>query len=338
MVVFAGRLVERQAGRAVVVVGRDAGRLAGGAPAPVAEAEVALQAVLVAEEAHAAGQGQRIGQVERDLAEHRAITVLAVLHGQPDRSRKPGDRLLRREPVDLVVLVDRMLLHLPEQAGHEAQPMLVRRGDAQLVAGLLVTIGRLDELRRIDRAATGRAGEGVGVEVGTDVGAVPGEGVVPEGIVAVVGFRIDIALEMGKGIGQVEIADLALHRQRRLGPAVVGGFGIEVHQFQVAHGRVVTGAAVGLLVLAHDLRGDGPVVVEVDAQRGARAVGVGLVVIVLGQRLVVGGDAGRRIGAGAADVVDIAGVVFFPAHQAHRSALADRDIDHAIDHVADAAA
>ena len=56
----------------------------GAATEAVAIAEEAVQAVVVAEIAHAAGQGQAVGQVEGKLAEHRLVTVLALLCSQPD--------------------------------------------------------------------------------------------------------------------------------------------------------------------------------------------------------------------------------------------------------------
>src|SRR3546814_5434682 len=102
-------------------------------------------------------------------------------------------------------------------------------------------------------------------------------------------------------------------------------------------------AAVGLLDLAHDRRAQRPVVVEVDAEREARAIGVGVVVILLDQSRVgldnvVAGQVDQlvtdklldRIGAAARAIVDIARIVAIPADEAQRRALAARGVDEKI--------
>ena len=221
-----------------------------------------------------------------------------------------------------------MGLLLPEQPGHEAQPIGRWRCDAQFVAGFAVTVLGLDELRRIDE----RAG------VVDEVRAITVERVIPEPVVGVVRRRIHIALEVREGVGQVEIADLAFHRQRGLVPTVVGKFRVEVLDLQVANAGIEARAAVGLLLLAHDRGADRPVLVEIELQRQSRANGIGIVVIFPGEPGVIGGDAGSREGHRAVDVVDITGIVFFPADQTDRRSRAERYVDHALDHMADAAA
>ncbi len=124
------------------------------------------------------------------------------------------------------------------------------------------------------------------------------------------------------GVDQVEIRDLAADGHPRLVPAVLQVFRPEVGDLEVADVGIVGEETVGLLVLAHQGGLERPVVVQVDLQLGAAAVGVDGVVVVLGQHLV--GGAGGGIGAhavddsgrreGAIDVVDVAGVVLLPAH------------------------
>src|SRR4029450_10147944 len=123
---LARRGVER--GRAVradrLAVGRD--------PAPVAEAEEALEAVLGAVMARADRAGELVGEVVRQLAEHRLVMVAAHLLGQPDRVRPAGDGLLRRQAADQVALLDVVVLLLPEQAGDETQALVSWRSKARV--------------------------------------------------------------------------------------------------------------------------------------------------------------------------------------------------------------
>src|SRR6476619_4922421 len=85
---LARRAVERgrPLGADRLAVGRD--------PAPVAEAEEALEAVLGAEVAAPDGARQLVGEVEGQLAANRLVVVPAYLLGQPDRVGPAGDGLL----------------------------------------------------------------------------------------------------------------------------------------------------------------------------------------------------------------------------------------------------
>jgi hypothetical protein len=107
------------------------------------------------------------------------------------------DGKLLGETVDLVALLDVVLLRFPEQPGGETQPVLAGRTQAQFVAVLLVPVLALDVLRRVDEVA------------GVVVRAVGIKRVVPEAVVVVVGVDIVVALEVGIGVGEIEIADLA---------------------------------------------------------------------------------------------------------------------------------
>src|SRR6185312_10625947 len=105
---------------------------------------------------------------------------------------------------------------------------------------------------------------------------------------------------------------------------------------------------VGDRLLPHQRRADRPVVVQVHFQRGACALGVGVVVVLAGASValqqhaggaVVGvadGNAGRRVGTRAGLVVDVARIVFAPTHEANGGTLAERNVDHALDGGADA--
>ena len=196
------------------------------------------------------------------------------------------------------------------------------------MAGLAVTVARLDVLGRIDQVAV----------VVVEIGAVTGQGVVPETVVVVVGFGIDRAVETGEGVGQVEIADLALHRQRRLGEVVVRLLGIEMRDRQIADAGVETGTAVSAHVLGDDARRDRPVLVEVDAQRRTHAVGVRIVVILFDAIAVVDGDARGRERPASEHIIDVTRFVFLPADEANGDLVVDRQVEEAFGDMADAAA
>jgi len=70
--------------------------------------------------------------------------------------------------------------------------------------------------------------------------------------------------------------------------------------------------------LAHHHRPDRPAVVEVDAEREARAIDIDVVVVFLGQIVVVVDDPGAWIEPSARDVVDVAAVMTVPADQPQR--------------------
>src|SRR3546814_4404343 len=105
---------------------------------------------------------------------------------------------------------------------------------------------------------------------------------------------------------------------------------------------------MGDRLLPHQCRADRPVVVQVHFQRGACALGVGVVVVLAGVSValqqhaggaVVGvtdGNAGRRVGTRAGLVVDVARVVFAPTHETNGGTRGERNIDHALDGGADA--
>ncbi len=227
-------------------------------------------------------------------------------------------------------------LAIDEDATDEAQAIGRRRSNTQFVARLgemIVAENGLTWIRRVAVAVI--EGKVVG---DTAVGAVVL--VVGLGVVGVVGLGVELAIHIGAGIGDVESADLTLDRQSRLIEAVVAVFGEEVLDFEVADRRIVTGRTVGARVLRQQGRGDRPVVVKVDLQRGAAARHIAVVVVLLDVLAVVEGQA-RQVtaiavaqagkGACARDVVDITGVVFGPADDAQGDLVGQRRVEHALD-------
>ena len=305
-----------------------------------AEPEEAVERVVVPEEAVADGAGQLGQDVVAQLAEHRVVAVDADLIGEPQGLRPPRDRLVGRQLIHQIVLQDVVLLALGEQSADEPQRVVLGRGDAQLVAELAVVIAALDVLGGIDER-TGVVGE---------IGDVGGLLVVQEGVVGVVGLRVVIALQIAAGEGDIEVADLALKREGRLPPLVRDRVGVVARGRQVAGDRRIDGeVAVRLGVLPHENRGDRPVVAEIDLERAARAVGVGVVEALLGEGRR-GVAAGRcRVGVGQTnargrvselvrDVVDEAAVVLGPPHQTDRGVGGERHVDKALGDVAALAA
>ena len=93
-----------------------------------------------------------------------------------------------------------------------------------------------------------------------------------------------VAIEVRIRIDDIEVADLALHGERRLRPAVVEVLGIEVRDLEIADVRIERVDALRVLVLRRDGRRDRPVLVEIDLERRAPALRVDVVVVVLARR------------------------------------------------------
>ena len=162
-----------------------------------------------------------------------------------------------------------MLLVLEEEPRHPANALLRIGRQADFVAVLLEAVDALEVLRGIDEGAVGVV----------DVRAVAVIHVVEVRVVRVVGARVDVALQMGGGIHEIQVAELALHGERGLPPRVIRVLGLEVADFQVPEARIGAEGAVRRLLLAHEAGRDRPGVVQVDPQRRARAVRVDVVVV-----------------------------------------------------------
>ena len=101
-----------------------------------------------------------------------------------------------------------MDLTLQEQTRRDAERVLLRRTHAQLVADLGVMVAADDVLCRIDE----------GTRVVLEVRAGPVRTIVEKRVIGVVRGLVCVAGQIGTGVDEVEIADLALDRQRRLDP------------------------------------------------------------------------------------------------------------------------
>ena len=165
-----------------------------------------------------------------------------------------------------------MLLALVEEATDEAQRVFLRRRHPQLMTHLAILILAVDPLRRIDRVTGHR--RDVGFEVG-DVGGVP---VVEQRVVAVVGHRVIVAAQVAAGVGDVEVADMALDRERRLPPLVGNGVGVEALCGQnPLDARIPEGGAVLPGALPNESGRHGPPVAEIDPECRSSAVSLGRV-------------------------------------------------------------
>ena len=244
--------------------------------------------------------------------------------------------------------MDRVRLALEEQPADEAQWLVLRRSNTQLLAELLEVVGSDHPLARIDRDP-GRIliVEPVGQSALVFVIAVIGFGVV--GIVV---FGIGLAIEIGTGIGHIPVADLALDGQRCLDELVVAEIRVEVLIHQLAHGRIEAVGTVALGILVHHRGSDGPAVVQIDLERGARTVAFGVIDVALhmggivdrhaildaahdiAQKIVNRGAAESPV---ATDIVNIAGIALPIADHAQCRAAGKRQIDHAFELAAVAA-
>ena len=149
-------------------------------------------------------------------------------------------------------------------------------------------------------------------------------------------------MEIGGGIGQVEIADLALDGQRRLRELVLAHLGEQPIDLEIADPGIVAEDAVGLEILVHHRRGDGPVFVQVDLERCAAAIDPLVVEVLFLKPAVVDRDVGDRacedvIAAAPEHIVDVARVLLVEGDPAEGDIVADRKVDHSVELAADAA-
>jgi hypothetical protein len=160
---------------------------------------------------------------------------------------------LASQVVDQVALVNAVLLALVEEAADEAQPLLLRRREPDLVRMPAVAVLPVDELCRIDREALG------GVqEVGPAL-------VVEVRVIRVIRNRDVVSHEIGASVGHVEVGDLALDGERGLKPAVAAALGLEAGLVASPDARVVAEASVALGELTHHRRRHGPAVGQLNA-------------------------------------------------------------------------
>src|SRR3546814_4509235 len=153
-----------------------------------------------------------------------------------------------------------MALALVEKPPDEAYPLGGWRSQPQLVALLGEPVGILNILVRIHQVAV----------IVVEIGAVTEQRVIEVGVVRIVEIAVKLPLQIGAGIGEVEIPDLALDGERSLDPFIHRSFGIELLNLQLAKARFLGEEAAALLILTHDLRSHGPCVVEVDLEGGDR--------------------------------------------------------------------
>ncbi len=180
-------------------------------------------------------------------------------------------------------------------------------------------------------------------------------------IFAVIADPVGRAIEVGTGIGDVEIGDLALDRQRDLGEFVFAKFLAEAARLQIVEFPLHVEHAVVAGILVHDRGRDRPILVEVDLERGATAIGARIVEILFDDIVIVDAEAvldaadcdrvtgfglGIRIGFGdrvaaigprPGHIVDETRIALIKSAGAERHAVADRQVDHAFQAAAHAA-
>ena len=152
--------------------------------------------------------------------------------------------------------------------------------------------------------------------------------VVRIGIVRIVDDVVDRSPVVAAGVGEVEVADLAGDRQRRLVPLIVVALRAVGGDIEAAEERLVPERAVGALLLVGDARTDRPLFVQVELQGKPSAAGADVVVRILAQGRVVARHARGRIHLlRAGDVVDVAGIPLAEADQADGRGVVDRPVD-----------
>src|SRR3546814_16647611 len=94
-----------------------------------------------------------LGDVEADFTERGIVAVDADLLGQPDIVDGAGNLEVVGQAVDDIMLLDIMLLPLPEDAADEADARIGGRGDARFEEIAPIAVDGLDILVRADLIA-----------------------------------------------------------------------------------------------------------------------------------------------------------------------------------------
>src|ERR1700730_17798658 len=98
-----------------------------------------------------------------------------------------------------------MDLALQEYTGRHPEPSLLRRGDAQLVAGLGVMIAPLNVLCGIDQVA----------RIVQEIGAGSESAIVEQRVVGVIFVLVMVTRQIGARIDNIEVVDLAFDGESR---------------------------------------------------------------------------------------------------------------------------
>ena len=154
------------------------------------------------------------------------------------------------------------------------------------------------------------------------------------GVIGVITERIGWTIHIGAGIGQIEIADLALNGQRRLPELVFAHVLLEAIDLQVAKLGIEEEHAVRLHVLVHKGRSCGPIVGQINLERRASAKDGLVIGILLFEPGIGDCDVGNGVGinvvsTAAEDIVDEASVMFVKGNSAKSDSIAQRNVDHA---------
>ena len=162
--------------------------------------------------------------------------------------------------------------------------------------------------------------------------------IVEERIIRIVLRFVVVARQPAGGIDDVEVAHLALDRERCLRPRIARLVGKPLVSIKIS-GRGVVGERTGPRGndLSHEARRDGPVVADVDFERAAAALRVDIVGIVLHERRIGERDPGGWENHRLRYDVDEAGLMLVPADEANGSNRAQGNVDEALDRATHAA-
>ena len=136
-------------------------------------------------------------------------------------------------------------------------------------------------------------------------------------------------LEIGACVGEIESADLALDREAGLGPLVLLLFGKIAAGGEITARGLIGKGTVRCLHLSHAAERGGPVLIEIDLECSAAAIGLDRVLIAADELRVVAHHArgGVSFAAWPADIVDIAAVILIEANNAQCRMSGERQVD-----------
>ena len=161
-------------------------------------------------------------------------------------------------------------LRLHERAEQHPHRLVDRRRNAELVAHLREVVGAGNVLARVYDVARIVLPRLVAKQA-TDAEVIV---VISVGIIGIIARGVALAVHERAGISHVEIRQLALNGKRCLPESVLGYFLHEPDGIEVLLVFIHEECAVGCRLLVKESRRHGPIIVQVDLQSGAAAVGL----------------------------------------------------------------
>ena len=221
--------------------------------------------------------------------------------------------------VDDIILFNIMRLTLRKKTADEAQWRIRGACDTQFTKAFLIPVNALNILVGVYQNT------GIIVKIVT----VTGQRIVKIGIIGVIQLCFSLAPQVAACRSNIPASDLSFNRQGALYPFIAAALWVILHRLKLTSGLAGTFlrvAAIRILNLPHQGWLNGPIVIQINAERQTRAIGFSVVEVILHQQPVALRNARACIGACAQHIVDITGIVAIPTDETRCGTFGDRHV------------